>query len=66
MIKYKNILDIIFYNCLIIYTQIKLLYIYLFQKIEMIDTNYGLCKIGNFIIMDIYILFQHIQVIYIV
>ena len=45
MIKYKNILDIIFYNCLIIYTQIKLLYIYLFQKIEMIDTNYGLCKI---------------------
>lgn len=45
MTKYKNILDIIFYNCLMIYTQIKLLYIYLFRKIEIIDRNYGLCKI---------------------
>lgn len=48
MIKYKNIFDIIFYSCLMIYTQIKLLYIYLFRKIEtiqMIDESCHLCKI---------------------
>ena len=48
MIKYKNILDFIFYSCLMIYTQIKLLYIYLFRNIEtiqMIDERCHLCKI---------------------
>lgn len=45
MIKYKNIFDTIFYSCLMIYTQIKLLYIYLFRRIEMIDKTCLLCKI---------------------
>ena len=45
MIKYKNILDIVKYNCLMIYTQIKLLYIYLFRRIELIDKKSGLFKI---------------------
>lgn len=45
MIKYKNILNIIKYYCLMIYTQIKLLYIYLFYRVEMIDKSNGLFKI---------------------
>jgi hypothetical protein len=45
MIKYKNILSIVKYNCLMIYTQIKLLYIYLFRRIELIDKKSGLFKI---------------------